>query len=77
MKKPRISDEVKALIKASQLSRAETARLYGVSPRTVDFIWYPEKLEKCKEQMARRGGWRAYRTPEEYNRAISRLRDIL
>lgn len=42
------------------LSCNECARQFGVSKRTIQFIWYPERLERNKLKREERGGWKQY-----------------
>jgi len=43
----------------------EVASAYGVSRRTIQFIWHPEKLEENKKRRAERGGSKQYYNREE------------
>lgn len=51
-------DEIAALKGA--ISCRECARRYNVDKRTIQFIWYPERLERNKQLRQERGGWRIY-----------------
>lgn len=42
------------------ISQRECAERFGVSRRTIQFLWFPEKLIANKQARATRGGWRQY-----------------
>ena len=42
------------------ISQRKCAEQFGVSRRTVQFLWYPEKLEANKQARQARGGWKQY-----------------
>lgn len=42
------------------ISQRECAEQFGVSRRTVQFLWFPEKLEANKQSRQARGGWKQY-----------------
>jgi hypothetical protein len=44
---PEMKEDI--LQEKGKLSQRKTARKYGISRRTVIFIWYPERLERNKE----------------------------
>ena len=43
-----------------KISRIACANQFGVSKRTIDFIWYPERLERNKQLRQERGGSKQY-----------------
>ena len=47
----KIDDETRKEIleECGQLSQRKTAKKYGISRRMVQYIWYPEKLQRAKE----------------------------
>lgn len=49
-----------------KISRRLCAEMFGVSKRTIDFIWYPERLERNKQLRQERGGWRQYYNKNEW-----------
>lgn len=51
-------DEINALKGSISVSRC--AKLYEVSKRTIQFLWYPERLERNKQLRQERGGFRQY-----------------
>ena len=62
----RLTDEQREeLIKAKgTMSQRVAAEKFGVSRRLVQFIWFPEKMEKQKKAAEARGGWRKYYNKE-------------
>lgn len=72
----KITDEMRKGIlgEKDKLSQRVTARKYGVSRRSVIFIWYPERLEISKEQYKLRRMDGRYYKKDEHNKAIKRLR---
>lgn len=61
--KRRVIAELKGLI-----GQTEAARLTGVSPRMVQFMWYPERLERNKKVTKRKKG--RYKRTTEKARAV-------
>lgn len=55
-------------------TKAEVAKAFNVSRRTVDFIWHPEKLERNKELRKERGGSKQYYNREDHNKAMQKTR---
>src|SRR5690606_24093769 len=59
------------LIKLKEkVSQRESARIFNVDRRTVQFIWYPEKLAENKARRAERGGSAQYYDREAHNKAM-------
>lgn len=56
------------------ISRKRCSLIYEVSARTIDFLWYPEKLEKNKQLRQDRGGWRQYYNKDEHKESIKDTR---
>lgn len=65
-------DEIRKL--KGTMSRCACAAMFGVSKRTIDFIWYPEKLARNKQCRKERGGWRQYYTKERKREEIKEYR---
>lgn len=42
------------------ISQRECAERFGVSRRTIQFLWFPEKLIANKQARVARGGWKQY-----------------
>ena len=55
-------------------SQRATARMFGVSRRTIQFIWFPEKLAENKARRAERGGWKQYYNKEENTKSHKKHR---
>lgn len=51
-------DEIIAL--RGCVSQRKCALMFNVSRRMVQFLWFPEKLERNKQARQARGGWREY-----------------
>jgi hypothetical protein len=56
------------------ISRKQCSLIYEVSTRTIDFLWYPEKLEKNKQLRQERGGWRQYYNKNEHKESMKDTR---
>lgn len=56
------------------ISRKRCSLIYEVSTRTIDFLWYPEKLDKNKQQRQDRGGWRQYYNKDEHKESMKDTR---
>ena len=56
------------------ISRKRSSLIYEVSERTIDFLWYPERLEKSKQLRQERGGWRQYYNKDEHKESIKDTR---
>lgn len=63
----KISDDKKNEIVAlkGKISQRKCAELFGISRRSVVFLWYPERLEQNKQRRQERGGWRQYYDKEK------------
>ena len=48
------------------ISQRKCAEKFGVSRRTVIFLWYPERLEANKQRRQERGGWKQYYNKENW-----------
>ncbi|MFT6125820.1 MAG: hypothetical protein ACJAVA_000262 [Flavobacteriaceae bacterium] len=68
-------DRVRLIELKEQLSQREAARMFSISRRSVQFIWYPEKLEENKLRRKERGGWKQYQDKEKQNLAMKKHRD--
>lgn len=55
---PEQKDKIASL--KGTISVRECARMYEVDKRTIQFIWYPERLERNKQLRQERGGWQQY-----------------
>lgn len=75
-KRVKLSEEdKKSLIELKEkVSQREAARIFNVSRRTVQFIWFPEKLEENKKRRAERGGSSQYYDREKHNKAMQKHR---
>lgn len=51
-------DEI--IAKRGLISQRRCAAEFGVSRRTVQFLWFPEKLQGNKQARQERGGWKQY-----------------
>jgi hypothetical protein len=68
----KLSDEDReSLIELKEkISQREAARIFNISRRSVQFIWYPEKLEENKLRRKERGGSKIYYDREKHNEAM-------
>jgi transposase len=51
------------------------AKMFKVNKRTIQFILFPERLEKCKQHRADRGGSKIYYNKEKHTTQIREHRD--
>ena len=51
-------DKIVSLI--NKVSTNECARMFNVSKRTIQFLWYPERKERNLQLRQERGGWKQY-----------------
>lgn len=58
-----------------KLSQRAAAELFGVSRRTIQFIWFPEQLEENKKRRAERGGSKQYYDREKHNASMREHRE--
>lgn len=56
------------------ISRNQCSLIYGVSKRTIDFLWYPEKLERNKQLRKQRGSWQQYYNKDEHKENMKNTR---
>jgi len=54
----------------SDVSINGLARMFKVSKRTIQFILFPERLEKNKQHRADRGGSKIYYIKEEHTKSV-------
>lgn len=75
-KRKKISEEMRMDILSEKgvLSQRVTARKYGVSRRSVVFIWYPERLVHAKELYKERRLDGRYYNKEKQRKAMQNLR---
>jgi len=68
----KLTEEERAkIIKLKEkISQRECARLFSVSRRTIQFIWFPEKLIENKKRRAERGGSKQYYDREKHNESM-------
>jgi hypothetical protein len=52
------------------ISQRKCAEKYGVSRRTIQFLWFPEKLEANRKALFERGGWKQYYKKEEWSETM-------
>lgn len=62
-------EEIKEL-KGGMLSQRTVAKMYNVDRRTIQFIWFPERLEQNKLKRAERGGSKIYYDRQKHNKAM-------
>ena len=48
------------------ISQRQCAERFGVSRRTIQFLWFPEKLIANKQARAARGGWKQYYNKKQW-----------
>lgn len=65
-------DEINAL--KDSISVTSCAKIYGVSKRTIQFLWYPERLERNKQLRQERGGHHQYYDKEKHREYIKQHR---
>lgn len=53
-----------------QISQRKCAEMFGVSRRTIVFLWYPERLERNIQARQQRGGWKKYYTTDKQREYI-------
>ena len=74
-KRRKLSEQDKAEIKELVgMSIREIARMYGVDKRMIQFIKFPERLERCKQCRAMRGGSMQYYSKEKQREYIKKHR---
>lgn len=58
----KLTDEQKDKIIALRgiLSCHKVSEIFNVCRRTIQFLWYPERLERNKQKRQERGGWGQY-----------------
>ena len=52
--------EIKKIYENGETSINGLARIYKVNKRTIQFILFPERLVKNKQDRKKRGGWKQY-----------------
>ena len=57
-----------------EISQRKCAERFGVSKRTIVFLWYPEKQQANKQRRLERGGWRQYYRKEEHRETMKNTR---
>ena len=65
-------DEIISL--REKISQRKCALMYGISRRTVVFLWYPDKLQRNKQVRQERGGWQQYYSKERNTETIREYR---
>ncbi len=65
---PEQREEVLAL--KESISQRKCAKMFNVSRRLVQFIWYPEKAEENKLRRAERGGSSQYYDKDSHSKAM-------
>lgn len=65
-------EEIKQL--KGTATQSSVAELYGVSRRTIQFIWFPEKLEENRKRRAERGGSKIYYDKEKHAASMRKHR---
>ena len=72
----KISEQKKKEIIAlkGKISQRKCAELYGISRRSVVFLWYPERLEENKKRREERGGWTQYYDKEKWRETMKEHR---
>lgn len=75
-KRVKLSDEQREEIKKIKgtMTQSSVAKMYGVSRRLIQFIWYPEQHEENKKRRAERGGSAQYYNREEHNESMRKHR---
>lgn len=56
------------------MSQRKCAEKFGVSRRTIVFLWYPEKQLANKQLRQQRGGWRQYYNKEDHRENMKNTR---
>jgi hypothetical protein len=69
------AEKIEILSIKEQRPQRTIATLYGVSRRTIQFIWFPEKLMENKLRRAERGGTAQYYDRESNNVSQKKHRD--
>jgi hypothetical protein len=84
--KPIKNKDLDRRVKLSDLQKEEILELrgtvtqisvaigYGVSRRTIQFIWFPEQLIENKKRRAERGGSKQYYDKDKHNLAMKEHR---
>ena len=67
-------DEIRAL-KDTGASKQDVAAQYGCDRRTVDFLWYPEKLKRNLQLKQERGGTKHYYNKEKHRQYMRAYRN--
>lgn len=69
---PKQKDEILNL--RGLVSQRECAQMYGVSRRTIVFIWFPERKIENLQRRQERGGWKQYYDTAKNREAIKNTR---
>jgi hypothetical protein len=56
------------------ISMSQCSLIYGVSKRTIDFLWYPERLERNKQLRKQRGDWQQYYNKDKHKENMKNTR---
>lgn len=67
-------DEIKRKWRTGLATKRGLAREYKVSPRTIDFLLNPDKLEENKKRRAERGGTKIYYDKEKHREYMKNTR---
>ena len=72
----KLSDEQREEIKVlkGKMTQSATAKIYGVSRRLIQFIWFPEQHEENKKRRAERGGSKQYYNKEKHRKDMQEHR---
>lgn len=67
---PEVKFEIKKLYESGDYSQRDLAKMFNVSRRSIQFIIYPEKLEKNIQDRLDRGGSKQYYDREKHREYI-------
>jgi len=68
------SDKIDILVLKGKKTQQKVADDYGVSRRTISFIWNPESAKKHAKRLAERGGQKIYYDKEKHRLRMAKYR---
>jgi len=68
------NDKVAILALKGKHTQQKVADKYGVSRRTISFIWNPESAKKHAKRLEKRGGQKIYYNKEKHRLRMARYR---
>lgn len=69
------NDRVEIQKLKGRMTQSAAAKMYNVSRRIIQFIWFPEQLEENKRARKLRGGSKQYYNKEKHRKAMKEHRE--